>query len=252
LREGSALLEVSNLTVSYGAVRALRGVTLRVDDGEIVAVIGPNGAGKSTLLWSVAGTIGSDAGTIRYDNAEISSAKPETVARMGLVLVPEGRHIFRNLTVRENLQLARTVRRLRTESPLEEGMAEVFDRFPVLAERLASPAGQLSGGEAQQLAIARALLMEPRLLLLDEPSFGLGPLVVELLFQELGRLRNEGMTILLVEQNALQAVELADRTYVLRTGEIEREGTRDGLMRETDFVSAYFGGEEASDAAAPL
>lgn len=246
------VLEVRGLTVSYGAVRALRDVSLTVNDGEIVSVIGPNGAGKSTLLWTVAGAVAPEAGDIRYGDADLVSLQPEAIARLGLALVPEGRHIFRTLTVRENLQLARPVRRLRTESPLADGFRSVFDRFPVLERRLESPAGQLSGGEAQQLAIARALLMEPRLLLLDEPSFGLGPMVVELLFEELARLREEGMTILLVEQNASKAVQLADRTYVLRSGEIEREGTRQDLLSETDFVSAYFGAEEASSATAPL
>ncbi len=246
------MLEVQDLTVSYGAVRALRNASLTVNDGEIVSVIGPNGAGKSTLLWTVAGAVAPEAGTVRYGDVDLIALKPEAVARLGLTLVPEGRHIFRTLTVRENLQLARSVRRLRTESPLADGLRGIFDRFPVLEARLESPAGQLSGGEAQQLAIARALLMEPRLLLLDEPSFGLGPMVVEMLFEELARLRGEGMTILLVEQNASKAVELADRTYVLRSGEIEREGTRDNLLSETDFVSAYFGSEGAGDAAAPL
>ena len=246
------MLEVENLTVSYGAVRALRGITLKVADGEIVAVIGPNGAGKSTLIWTITGTVAPDDGDVRLDGTSLVSLKPEAIARLGISLVPEGRHIFRKLTVGENLQLARTVRRRRAGASLEDGLRDVFDRFPVLERRLSSPAGQLSGGEAQQLAIARALLMNPQLMLLDEPSFGLGPMVVEEVFAELRRLRDEGVTILLVEQNASKAVELADRTYVLRTGEIEREGTRDELLTETDFASAYFGAEEESDAAAPL
>jgi branched-chain amino acid transport system ATP-binding protein len=245
------MLEVDRLSVQYGAVRALRGISLRVAEGEIVAVIGPNGAGKSTLLWTIAGVVAPSGGSVRFLDAEITGRPPEAIARDGIALVPEGRHIFRTLTVRENLLMGVGVRRRRGSSR-DDGFEEVFARFPVLERRLSSPAGQLSGGEAQQLAIARALLMRPRLLLLDEPSFGLAPLIVGEVFATLDRLRDEGSTILLIEQNAAQAVRLADRTYVLRTGEIEREAAGDQLLNETDFVSAYFGGEESRSAPARL
>jgi branched-chain amino acid transport system ATP-binding protein len=245
----ATMLEVDRLSVHYGAVRALRGISLRVAEGEIVAVIGPNGAGKSTLLWTIAGVLSPVAGEVRFLGHALGGRPPEAIARDGVALVPEGRHIFRTLTVRENLILG--VRRKRGASR-EDAFQDVFERFPVLERRLSSPAGQLSGGEAQQLAIARALLMRPRLLLLDEPSFGLAPLVVEEVFSTLERLRSEGMTILLIEQNAAQAVKLADRTYVLRTGEVEREGTGQQLLNETDFVSAYFGEEGSKGASASL
>jgi branched-chain amino acid transport system ATP-binding protein len=188
---------------------------------------------------------------VRFLGKDLRGRAPEATAREGIALVPEGRHIFRTLTVRENLLMGVGVRRLRGATR-DDGFDEVFERFPVLERRMSSQAGQLSGGEAQQLAIARALLMRPRLLLLDEPSFGLAPLIVGDVFATLDRLRSEGSTILLIEQNAAQAVQLADRTYVLRTGEIERTGVRDELLKETDFVSAYFGEEGGQDAPASL
>jgi branched-chain amino acid transport system ATP-binding protein len=245
------MLDIEGLSVNYGAVRALRGISLHVSEGEIVAVIGPNGAGKSTLLWTIAGVVPPSGGAVRFLGKDLRGRAPEATAREGIALVPEGRHIFRTLTVRENLLMGVGVRRLRGATR-DDGFDEVFERFPVLERRMSSPAGQLSGGEAQQLAIARALLMRPRLLLLDEPSFGLAPLIVGDVFATLDRLRSEGSTILLIEQNAAQAVQLADRTYVLRTGEIERTGVRDELLKETDFVSAYFGEEGGQDAPASL
>jgi branched-chain amino acid transport system ATP-binding protein len=245
------MLDIEGLSVNYGAVRALRGISLNVSEGEIVAVIGPNGAGKSTLLWTIAGVVPPSGGAVRFLGKDLRGRAPEATAREGIALVPEGRHIFRTLTVRENLLMGVGVRRLRGATR-DDGFDEVFERFPVLERRMSSPAGQLSGGEAQQLAIARALLMRPRLLLLDEPSFGLAPLIVGDVFATLDRLRSEGSTILLIEQNAAQAVQLADRTYVLRTGEIERTGVRDELLKETDFVSAYFGEEGGQDAPASL
>lgn len=244
------LLEIKNLSVDYGGVHALRGISLAVDEGEIVSVIGPNGAGKSTLLWTISGVVSPRSGEVRFDGGSLVGSKPETIVRNGVALVPEGRHIFRTLTVRENLLMSGIVRRKRARSETDDGLADVFRRFPVLEARLQSPAGQLSGGEAQQLAIARALLMRPRLLMLDEPSFGLAPKVVEDVFSELRRLRLDGVTILLVEQNASQAVALADRTYVLRTGEIAHHGTSAQMQEETDFASAYFGEEEGENASA--
>jgi branched-chain amino acid transport system ATP-binding protein len=235
------VLEVEDLRVNYGAVAALRGVSVNVEAGEIVAVIGANGAGKSTLLWTISGVVRPRAGAVRFRGERIDGRRPETIARAGISLVPEGRHIFGSLTVRENLQLARAAARARPRAGRTQDIAGVVERFPFLAGRLESPAAQLSGGEQQQLAIGRALLAHPDLIMLDEPSFGLAPLVVEAVFDELSKLRDEGVTVLVVEQAAALAVELADRTYVLRNGELDMSGTRDELITRTDFVAAYFG-----------
>jgi branched-chain amino acid transport system ATP-binding protein len=235
------LLEVTDLKVAYDAVMALRGVTMRVDDGEIVAVIGANGAGKSTLLWSISGVVKPLSGTIYFAGERIDGKRPETIARKGLSLVPEGRHIFGALTVRENLALGVAARGRVTRSEQEDLIGLAISRFPFLERRLQSPAGQLSGGEQQQLAIARALLARPRFMLLDEPSFGLAPLIVERVMEELAQLREDGITVLLIEQVAGIAVELADRTYVLRNGEVELTGDREELLARADFAAAYLG-----------
>jgi branched-chain amino acid transport system ATP-binding protein len=235
------VLEVADLKVAYHAVMALRGVSMRVQEGEIVAVIGANGAGKSTLLWSISGVVKPLSGSIRFRGERIDGQRPEAIARKGLSLVPEGRHIFGALTVRENLELgARAGGRL-SRSEQEDLIGLAISRFPFLQRRLRSPAGQLSGGEQQQLAIARALLARPKFMLLDEPSFGLGPLIVERVMQELAQLRDDGITVLLIEQVAGIAVELADRTYVLRNGEVELTGTREELLARADFAAAYLG-----------
>jgi branched-chain amino acid transport system ATP-binding protein len=235
------VLEIDTVAVNYGAVAALRGVSLTVSQGEIVAVIGANGAGKSTLLWTISGVLRPRSGTIRFRDRRIDGRRPESIARLGISLVPEGRRIFGHLTVRENIELARAAAKARGGGNHTEQLAAVVERFPFLANRLDSPAGQLSGGEQQQLAIGRALLTRPELIMLDEPSFGLAPLIVETVFDVLASLRDEGVTVLLIEQAAALAVELADRTYVLRNGEVETTGSRDELMSRTDFVSAYFG-----------
>lgn len=235
------MLRVEGLAVNYGAVAALRGVSLNVESGEIIAVIGANGAGKSTLLWAISGVIRPRVGSVWFQGLRIDGRRPETIARAGISLVPEGRHIFGSLTVRENLELARAATRGRQGRDGKETLDAVLSRFAFLASRLDSPARQLSGGEQQQLAIARALLARPNLMMLDEPSFGLAPLIVEAVFAELSRLRDEGVTVLVVEQAAALAVQLADRTYVLRNGEVEIAGTRDELLKQADFVSAYFG-----------
>jgi branched-chain amino acid transport system ATP-binding protein len=235
------VLEVTDLKVAYDAVMALRGVSMRVDEGEIVAVIGANGAGKSTLLWSISGVVKPLSGTISFQGERIDGARPEAIARNGLSLVPEGRHIFGALTVRENLELGMRARGRVTRSEQQDLIAVALDRFPFLERRLQSPAGQLSGGEQQQLAIARALLARPKVMLLDEPSFGLAPLIVERVMEELARLRDDGITVLLIEQVAGIAVELADRTYVLRNGEVELSGSREELLARADFAAAYLG-----------
>lgn len=233
------ILKVDDLSVTYGPVRALRGVSVEVRRGRTVSVIGPNGAGKSTLLWTITGLLKPVAGSVELEGEAISGLKPETIARRGLAIVPEGRHNFLSLTVADNLRLARIAGRRRGG---DEALYErTLDRFPVLRDRLDSPAGQLSGGEAQQLAIARALLTKPLILLLDEPSFGLAPLTVEGVFEELVRLKEEGMTVLMVEQNAGKALEVADDAYILSNGEVETASSAESLRSQEDFDAAYFG-----------
>jgi branched-chain amino acid transport system ATP-binding protein len=232
------MLQIEQLTVHYGPLAAVRDVSLQVRAGEIVGLIGPNGAGKSTTLMTVVGVLKPAAGSISLEGRSIVGNAPERIARLGVALVPEGRRIFATLTVEENLQLGATPRRDR--EAVAGALERIYERFPVLRQYRSSPAGRLSGGEQQQLAIGRALLASPRLLLLDEPSLGLAPLVVDLVFDVLRGLREEGITILLVEQNAKRTVELADRTYVLRSGTVELEGTRDELLR-SDVEAVYLG-----------
>jgi branched-chain amino acid transport system ATP-binding protein len=233
------MLEVTDLQVHYGRVAALRGVSLRVDAGEVVGLIGPNGAGKTTMLSAICGIVEPSSGTIVFEGEPLRGASPEQIVRRGISLVPEGRHIFGTMTVAENLRLGMTVRRDRDAAQAE--VEQLLEDFPALGRYYRSSAALLSGGEQQQLAIARALLASPRLLLLDEPSLGLAPLVVDLVFDVLGRLRERGVTILLVEQVALRTAQFADRTYVLRTGSLALSGTREELARDTDFATAYLG-----------
>jgi branched-chain amino acid transport system ATP-binding protein len=233
------MLRIDELRVSYGRVPALKGVSMEVNAGEIVGLIGPNGAGKTTTLATVFGLVKPDSGSILLDGRSLAGESPERIVRFGLALVPEGRHIFNTLTVRENLQLGATARKDRAE--VRRDLGKLLERFPVLERYYDSPAGRLSGGEQQQLAIARALLSRPRLLLLDEPSLGLAPVVIDLVFDALAQLRDDGVTILLVEQNAARTVELADRSYVLRTGQVVLTGARDELVAAEQFETAYMG-----------
>jgi branched-chain amino acid transport system ATP-binding protein len=231
-------LEVRELTARYGPVVAVRGISLTVGEGEIVALLGANGAGKTTTLACIAGLHHARSGRIRFDGREISRLSPERVLRRGISLTPEGRRLFTTLTVEENLLLggAARGRRDRTE------YGELLELFPILRERLDMPAASLSGGEQQQLAIARSLMSRPRLLLLDEPTLGLAPRLVRLVFDLIGRLRDEhGLSVLLVEQNVHQALELCDRAYVMRTGQLEAAGTPDELRRSRDVQAAYMG-----------
>lgn len=239
MADTEALLAVEHLEVYYGGIHALHGVDLRVEQGEIVAVIGANGAGKSTLLNTIAGVVTSRRGTIRLQG-EVLPTQSHQVVRRGVTLVPEGRRIFAPLTVRENLALGAFVRHDRAAQ--EAAMAEVFDLFPVLRERVDQLGGTLSGGEQQMLALGRALMSRPRLLLLDEPSLGLAPLVVELLFETIVKLnREQGLTILLVEQNATLALEVSRRAYVLKTGRIVLEGAGRALLDDARVREHYLG-----------
>ena len=235
----SPLLEVDDLTVRYGTTAAVRGISLHVDPDEAVALIGPNGAGKTTTLNAIAGILAPAGGQIRFEGSNTARETPEALVRRGLALVPENRQIFTSLTVEENLRLATFVGR--TDNPGER-IATELERFPTLRPYLENPAGGLSGGEQQMLAISRALLCRPDLLLLDEPSLGLAPRLVSALFAALADLRAEGVTILLVEQNASKAIDFADRTYVLSRGKIVITGTSDELHADERIEAAYLGG----------
>lgn len=235
------MLEVDGLTTRYGAVTALHAVSLRVRAGEVVALVGPNGAGKTTLLNTVAGLLRPATGSVRFEGADVSGKDPAALVKRGLVLVPERRRIFRDLTVEENLKLAAvTVKKSERRQRLEE----MRGLFSVLGSKWTTSAGYLSGGEAQQLAVARALMSDPRLLLLDEPTLGLSPSLIDVVFDLLASFRDQGRTILVVEQNARRALELADRGYVLRTGRIVAEGPGSELAATADLFSAYVGAGE--------
>ena len=234
-----AMLEVSGLEVRYGSVPAVRGVGLRVAAGEIVGVIGPNGAGKSTTLHAIMGAVRPSAGEIRLAGASIVGRRPEQVVREGIALVPEGRRIFAELTVEENLRLGMSGRRSRGGA--EDVLEGVYDLFPIVRENRRRPAGLLSGGQQQQLAIGRALVAEPRVLLLDEPSLGLAPSVVDAVFEALRAISLRGVTIVLVEQRAQRTVAFADRTYVLANGENRMTLGPDDADDTDRMVRAYFG-----------
>ena len=234
----SALLEITGLKSGYGRVEVLRGVDLSVRSGEIVALLGSNGAGKSTLNNTVSGLIRATAGTVRFDGADLTNAHCRTVVQAGLIQVPEGRRVFPNLSVRENLELGAYVRaRERRAANLER----VFGIFPRLAERRAQAAGTMSGGEQQMLAIGRGLMAEPRLLILDEPSLGLSPLLVEELFALIQTMHRDGLSLLLVEQNVAQSLALADRAYVLENGSVRFHGAPQDLLASPELKQAYLG-----------
>ena len=234
------MLDVSDLHVSYGPVAALRGVSLRVDAGEIVTVIGANGAGKSTLLRTLSGVVRSRRGAITLDGKPVLGLPSSTMITRGLVMVPEGRHVFADMSIADNLDLGAYYRRDR--KGVRQDLERVLDLFPILRERLRSPAGRLSGGQQQMVAIGRALMSRPRLLLLDEPSLGLAPAIVQQLGGIIRGLNQGGSTILLVEQNARMALRLADRAYVIANGVIARSGTGAELLGDAAVQDAYLGG----------
>ncbi|MEX0985792.1 MAG: ABC transporter ATP-binding protein [Actinomycetota bacterium] len=236
------MLVVDGLTVAYGAVVAIRDVSLEVGRGEIVAALGPNGAGKTTLLRTLAGALKPQHGSVTFDGTSLTGLVPEVVVRRGVALVPEGRHVFANLTVQENLTIGGIARTDREE--LRADTARWLDRFPILGERASQLAGTLSGGEQQQLAIARALMSRPRMLLLDEPSLGLAPIFVDRIFELIDELRTEGVTVLLVEQNVHRALEIADRAYVLSVGTVVASGPTAELV-EGELERSYLGISQA-------
>jgi branched-chain amino acid transport system ATP-binding protein len=235
------LLELSALKAGYGHVEVLHGVDLTVSDGELVTVIGANGAGKSTLLKAIVGLVGVRAGTVTYDGATVARARPERLVRHGLALVPEGRMLFGPMSVRENLMLGAYGTGRARKSATAEALGRVHELFPVLQERSGQPAETLSGGEQQMLAVGRALMSRPRLLLLDEPSLGLAPKVITEIFAALDALRAQGLTILLVEQDARLALKHADRGYVMRTGRVMLEGLSGDLLADESVRAIYLG-----------
>ena len=231
-------LEITGLTANYSGIQALRGVDLSVKQGEMVALIGPNGAGKSTLLNCVSGQVKAAGGSIKLEGEEMTGQTPWTVSRRGLLQVPEGRQVFTEMTVLENLQLGATALTSRSAAyPLKR----VLELFPILAERRAQSAGSLSGGQQQMLAIGRALMGGPRLLLLDEPSLGLAPLIVKQVFATLLALNREGLTILLIEQNAKQALAVTSRAYVIEQGRVVHSGISSELANDPEIEAHYLG-----------
>ncbi len=239
------MLRLRSVEAGYGKLRVLRGVSMHVNAGEIVTIIGGNGAGKSTLLAAIAGLVPPTSGSVQIDGQEASGAAPEAIVARGCSLVPEGRQLFPSMTVRENLALGGYLRSRRGHDR-EADLQEIYRLFPRLRERLAQLAGTLSGGEQQMLAIARSLMSAPRLVMLDEPSMGLAPLVVRDIMAVIRRLRDDGRTVLLVEQNARAALAIADRGYVMETGSIVLEGSAEALLENQDVQRAYLGKEYRS------
>jgi branched-chain amino acid transport system ATP-binding protein len=236
------VLEVDTLTTKYGSIAALRTVSLSVGEGEIVGLIGPNGAGKTTLLGSIAGLLAPTTGSVTFLGADVTSMAPNKRLKAGLALVPEHRRIFVDLTVSENLRIGGITVPTSDRHALLDEMAELF---PVLRTKWDTQAGFLSGGEAQQLAIARALMSRPKLLMMDEPSLGLSPLLVDMVFELIATLRDRGCTVLVVEQNATRMLSVSDRAYVLRSGEVVATGTGSELLARTDLFDTFVGGHGA-------
>lgn len=235
-----ALLEVNNLEVNYGLIKAVKGVSFEVKEGEIVALIGANGAGKTTIMHALNGLIGKTAGTVTLGGEDITSIKAHKLVGMGMAQVPEGRRIFGELTVYDNLKMGYYSKKDKAE--FEQRLEEVYESFPILKERSSQIAGTLSGGEQQMLAMSRALMSSPKLLLLDEPSMGLSPLYVNIIFDMIKKVNSLGTTVLLVEQNAKKALSIADRAYVLEIGKIVKTGTGKELLDDEDIRKAYLGG----------
>ena len=244
------MLAVSDVRTNYGPIQALKGVSLEVKRGEVVAVIGPNGAGKSTLLKTICGVLAPGAGQVVYEGTRIEGKEPAVLCSRGLVLVPEGRGIFARMSVYENLLLGVYNRRA-SSADIARDIEGVLTRFPVLAERRNKPASVLSGGEQQMLAVGRALVAKPKLLLMDEPSLGLAPLLVQHVFDIILELQEEGLTILLVEQNAKQALQVADRAYVLETGRVVFSGDAEDLLLSQEVQKAYLGGRRGDGSGIP-
>lgn len=234
------LLQVDNLVVNYGVINAVKGVSFKINQGEIVSLIGANGAGKTTILKTISGLLKPQSGKIIYQNKEIQSQKAPKVVAEGISQVPEGRHVFSGLSVMENLQMGSFLERDRNK--IKQRFAEVFDRFPILKQRKHQDAATLSGGEQQMLAMGRALMANPKLILLDEPSMGLAPIFINEIFDIIKGINRQGTTVLLIEQNAKKALSIADRGYVLATGSVQMSGTGEELLANREVQKAYLGG----------
>jgi branched-chain amino acid transport system ATP-binding protein len=232
------VLDLREIKVAYGGVEVVHGVDLSLARGEVIGMIGPNGAGKSSVLRAVCGLVRPSSGEVLFEGRVLNGMAPERIARLGLALIPEGRHVFKTLTVEENLRLAG-----RGNGEGGAAMERILGRFPILRERAGEHADRLSGGEQQQLAIARALLGRPKLLILDEPSLGLAPKTIDLIYELLEGLREEGTTMLLVEQNAARTIDFCDRCLVLSGGRVRAQGGREALRADSDLVRAYLGGQ---------
>ncbi|MBQ8575227.1 MAG: ABC transporter ATP-binding protein [Clostridia bacterium] len=234
-----ALLEIKDLEVNYGVIKAIKGVSFEVNEGEIIALIGANGAGKTTILHTITGLIPAKAGSIMFDGKELTKTPPHKIVSMGMAHVPEGRRIFQQLSVLENLKLGAYTRKDKAE--FDSTLKMVYERFPRLEERKNQVAGTLSGGEQQMLAMGRALMSKPRIILMDEPSMGLSPLLVSEIFDIIKVINESGTTVLLVEQNAKKALSIADRAYVLETGNISLSGDAKDLINDESVKKAYLG-----------
>ena len=234
------MLEVKNLSVHYGMIQAVRNVDFKVNEGEIVSLIGANGAGKSTILKTLSGLIHPSEGEIVYLGENIASTSAKKIVEKGLVQVPEGRHVFPGLTVKENLELGAFLRK--DKEAIQKDMEDVFERFPILKERKDQDAQTLSGGEQQMLAMGRALMSRPKLLLLDEPSMGLAPIFIREIFKIIQEIQKTGTTVLLIEQNAKMALSISNRAYVLETGSVFLSGTGQELLESDEIQKAYLGG----------
>ena len=239
MSENKCLLQVENLNVYYGSIHAIKGISFQVNEGEIVTLIGANGAGKSTTLNTIAGLLKPKSGSVTFDGKLISGMTANKIVPLGMALCPEGRRIFQHMTVRENLEMGGYSR---PKNEIDDSIEQVFQRFPRLKERRKQVAGTLSGGEQQMLAISRALMSKPKLMMLDEPSMGLAPILVDQIFDIIKELHKAGTTILLVEQNARKALQVADRAYVLETGSITLSGTGAELANSDAVKKAYLGG----------
>ena len=235
-----SMLEVKDLVVSYGAIKALRGINFNVEQGEVISLVGSNGAGKTTTLHSISNLIKKVSGSIVFDGVDITELAADKIVKMGLIQVPEGRRVFANLSVKENLEMGAYLRK--DKEQIKKDLEWCYELFPRLKERLLQLSGTLSGGEQQMLAMARALMSKPKLLLLDEPSMGLAPILVDEIFEIIKKISSSGTTILLVEQNAYKALSIANRAYILETGEVTKSGNAKDLITDKAVISAYLGG----------
>ena len=236
----NTILKLDNLTVSYGSIKALKGINIQVREGEIVALLGANGAGKTTTLKSLSGIVPIEKGSIDFFGKDIANLAPEKITSLGIVQSPEGRQIFPDMTVEENLRIGAFT--IKSRKQIAKNFERVYKYFPILLERKKQLAGTLSGGEQQMLAIARALMASPKVLLLDEPSLGLAPLIVKAIFEIVKEINSEGTTVLIIEQNALQTLKIADYAYVLEVGEVSMEGKASELIQDKRLLEAYLGG----------